>query len=82
MKSKKEIVSIIKQSIVELTGIAYDAIDEKDNLIENLGINSYILAELFVSLEKEFNLSLSEDFNLVTEFSVEDIAGIIAGKLR
>lgn len=78
----EEIKQIIKNHISELMDIDVDKIFDTDLLIEDLGADSIVIVQLYVSCQEDFGVTISEELDLSVEHSVEQIAEVILEKMN
>lgn len=78
----EEIRQIIKNHISELMDIDVDKISDTDLLIEDLGADSIVIVQLYVSCQEDFGVTISEELDLSVEHSVEQIAEVILEKMN
>lgn len=72
-KTDKYVLEQIK-TVLNLGG---QEINDDCRLVEDLGANSFELAEIFLSLEEEFNISLANKFTLGKTIYVKTIKDIV-----
>lgn len=67
----------VLQQIKTVLNIGGQEINDDCRLVEDLGANSFELAEIFLSLEEEFNISLGNKFMLGKTIYVKTIKDIV-----
>lgn len=67
---------VLKQ-IKTVLNLGGQEINDDCRLVEDLGANSFELAEIFLSLEEEFNISLGNKFMLGKTIYVKTIKDIV-----
>lgn len=78
----EKIKQAIKEHIHELTGISTEKIDDSDRLMEDLGVDSIVIVQLFVSCQEEFGVDISDELDLSESPDIEKIARIINEKMK
>ena len=67
----------ILQQIKTVLNLGREELNDNCRIVEDLGANSYELAEIFLSLEEEFNISLGNKFILGKTIYVKTIKDIV-----
>jgi acyl carrier protein len=67
----------VLQQIKTVLNLGSQEINDDCRLVEDLGANSFELAEIFLSLEEEFNISLGNKFMLGKTIYVKTIKDIV-----
>ncbi len=67
----------VLQKIETVLNLGSQEINDDCRLVEDLGANSFELAEIFLSLEEEFNISLGNKFMLGKTIYVKTIKDIV-----
>lgn len=67
----------VLQQIKTVLNLGGQEINDDCRLVEDLGANSFELAEIFLSLEEEFNISLGNKFMLGKTIYVKTIKDIV-----
>ena len=67
----------VLQQIKTVLNLGGQEINDDCILVEDLGANSFELAEIFLSLEEEFNISLGNKFMLGKTIYVKTIKDIV-----
>lgn len=67
----------VLQQIKTVLNLGGQEINDDCRLVEDLGANSFELAEIFLSLEEEFNISLGNKFMLEKTIYVKTIKDIV-----
>lgn len=78
--TKDDILNNLKRFFSEHLNISFDVIKGNSFIIEELGTDSVVLAELFVYINKKYGIKLSKDFILKSSLSISDIANKIFEK--
>lgn len=73
-KIEKDVINCVS----ELLNIPAKKITAKDYIIEDLGANSFVIAEIFLSLEEQYQVELERDFILGKPVSIRDISELVA----
>ena len=71
----------VKKLLAEQLNISDDKITEASNVIEDLGADSLDVVEMLMTLEDEFNVTVSDEES-VTLKTVGDIVKLIESKLK
>lgn len=64
-------------NISELVATDCSKIERSMSLVDDLDANSIEIAELFLNLESEFNISLEKEFELGAAVTVDDIITLV-----
>lgn len=75
--TKSDILNNLKTFFSEHLNISFDVIKDNALIIEELGTDSVVLAELFVYINKKYGIKLSKDFILKSSLNISDIANKI-----
>ncbi len=75
--TKSDILKNLKTFFSEHLNISFDVIKDNALIIEELGTDSVVLAELFVYINKKYGIKLSKDFILKSSLNISDIANKI-----
>lgn len=67
----------VLQQIKTVLNLGGQEINDDCRLVEDLGANSFELAEIFLSLEEEFNISLGNKFMLGKTIYAKTIKDIV-----
>lgn len=67
----------ILQQIKTVLNLGSQELNDNCRIVEDLGANSFELAEIFLSLEEEFNISLGNKFILGKTIYVKTIKDIV-----
>ena len=67
----------VLQQIKTVLNLGSQELNDNCRLVEDLGANSFELAEIFLSLEEEFNISLGNKFILGKTIYVKTIKDIV-----
>ena len=68
---------IILKQISTILNVDKDRIKDDSRLVEDLGANSFELAEIFLSLEDELNIDLKDKFILERRVYVKTIRDLV-----
>lgn len=68
---------IILKQISTILNVDKDRIKDNSRLVEDLGANSFELAEIFLSLEDELNIDLKDKFILERTVYVKTIRDLV-----
>lgn len=80
--NNESIIKQVKIVISDVSGININLIDEDKKMSEQLGLDSYDIAEIFVRLSDIYKVDLSNYFDLSKDYSLKDICKIIIQNLR
>ena len=72
----------ILQQIKTVLNLGSQELNDNCRIVEDLGANSFELAEIFLSLEEEFNISLGNKFILGKTIYVKTIKDIVKEALN
>lgn len=71
---KEKMVKEVKDYLCELLNLESDQVSASDHIIEDLGANSFVIAEIFLFLQERYETSLEQTFMLGKPMSINDIA--------
>ena len=74
--SSEEVLEKVKGSIVELVGVAENAVTMEASFIDDLGADSLDIVELVMALEEEFDIEIP-DSDAEKVVTVEDVVDYI-----
>lgn len=74
---KKEIQNEVIDCISGLLDIVPDKITLEDDIVEDLGANSFVIAEIFLCMENKYNIKLEEEFILGKSVHVQNIIDLV-----
>ncbi len=77
MDKEKEIKNEVIDCISGLLDISPDKITVEDDIVEDLGANSFVIAEIFLCMENKYNIKLEEEFILGKSVHVRDIIDLV-----
>ncbi len=69
-----ELKDTLKQHLAEIMNIPEKEIRDNMNLINDLGVDSIVIAELYVILESKYDLNVSHLFKLGRDYSLEEMS--------
>jgi len=72
----------IKDYISDLTGIDAHTISDSDKLIGDLGVDSIVIVQLFVSCQEDFGIEASDEFDLSADLSIDEVAEMVFEKIK
>ncbi|MCR4654120.1 MAG: acyl carrier protein [Eubacterium sp.] len=75
---KKTIRSVMKELIEEDP----ETFDENSLLIEELGINSITIVQIFLSCQDKYDIVLANEMNLAEPMSIRSLAEIVLNKIN
>jgi acyl carrier protein len=78
---RAEVVTAVKESAVEVLGVAADAVVEEANFKDDLDADSLDLVELVMALEERFEVTIPED-ELGGIATVGQAVDVVLGKLQ
>lgn len=79
--NKEEIRNKIKEIIADKNGIKISDVKDESNVQADLGLDSLDRFELFIELEKEFNVTITDE-EAETVFTVNEFAELVEQKLE
>ncbi|MCR4761214.1 MAG: hypothetical protein K5705_13280 [Oscillospiraceae bacterium] len=82
MAAREEIKTKIKDLLHELMGLEQSEIDEDALLYENLGADSIIIVQLYLSCQDYFQVTLADEVNLAEPVSVNSMTETIERKMQ
>lgn len=78
----KEIKKKIRSVIEELMGEEAVTLGDEQLFVENLGMNSIIVVQVFLTCEETYGVELTDEMKLVEPLSIEILAEKIYKKLH
>ncbi|MBQ6041593.1 MAG: hypothetical protein IJL32_12610 [Oscillospiraceae bacterium] len=82
MAAREEIKTKIKDLLHELMGLEQSEIDEDALLYEDLGADSIIIVQLYLSCQDYFQVTLADEVNLAEPVSVNSMTETIVRKMQ
>lgn len=82
MAAREEIKTKIKDLLHELMGLEQSEIDEDALLYEDLGADSIIIVQLYLSCQDYFQVTLADEVNLAEPVSVNSMTETIERKMQ
>lgn len=79
--NKEEIRNKIKEIIADMNGIKISDVKDESNVQTDLGLDSLDRFELFMELEKEFNVTITDE-EAETVFTVNEFAELVEQKQK
>ena len=79
--NKEEIKNKIKEIIADKNGIKISDVKDESNVQADLGLDSLDRFELFMELEKEFNVTITDE-EAETVFTVNEFAELVEQKQK
>ncbi len=77
----EEIKKTIRAVIGELTELDTDSLDENSLLIEELGLNSITIVQIFLSCQDTYDIVLASEMNLAEPMSISSLAETVLNKI-
>lgn len=71
---KEEIIGFLKERLSELLNVEVDTIDENKYLVEDLGVTSIMIVDLFVSVEEKYGVHMEDRLNLAESLTISQLA--------
>ena len=71
---KEEIVGFLKERLSELLNVEVDTIDENKYLVEDFGVTSIMIVDLFVSVEEKYGVHMEDRLNLAESLTISQLA--------
>lgn len=72
----------VMRCVSEVLNVPASEIQAETRLIEDLGANSFAIAEIFLALQTEFGITLEENFMLGRSVSVQDMTALMQQKVN
>ena len=72
----------VMSCVSEVLNVPASEIQAETRLIEDLGANSFAIAEIFLALQTEFGITLEENFMLGRSVSVQDMTALMQQKVN
>ena len=76
------IIEYIKNFFSEYMNIDKNEINEDSYIVEDIGASSFIIAEIYLNLQDEYQIELNEDFMLGKSITVKELAEMVLGELQ
>lgn len=77
-----DIIEYIKNFFSEYMNIDKNEINEDSYIVEDIGASSFIIAEIYLNLQDEYQIELNEDFMLGKSITVKELAEMVLGELQ
>lgn len=71
---KEEIVKFLKERLSELLNVEVDTINENKYLVEDLGVTSIMIVDLFVSVEEKYGVHMEDRLNLAESLTITQLS--------
>lgn len=72
----------VMRCVSEVLNVPASKMKAETRLIEDLGANSFAIAEIFLALQTEFGITLEENFMLGRSVSIQDMTSLMQQKLN
>lgn len=76
----KTIQEKVMRCVSEVLNVPVDDMKAETRLIEDLGANSFAIAEIFLALQTEFGITLEENFMLGRSVTIQDMTDLMKQK--
>lgn len=73
-KNKEEILTFLKQYLSEMLNIPVESISDDNLLVDDLGVSSMIVVQLYVTLQEDYGINMSDELDLSSKYTVSQIA--------
>lgn len=80
--SIEEIKKELKNFFSSYLNLDISKINDKSLIIEELNVDSLIMAELFIHIEDKYDINIEKEFMLEDSLSISSIANMILGKIQ
>nr|WP_027871241.1 acyl carrier protein [[Eubacterium] cellulosolvens] len=78
---RQDIKETIKKTLAEMMGKDRTAIGDEDLFYEDLGADSIMIVQVFLTCQEKYDVLLSDELNLMEPVSVNVLTDIICRKL-
>ena len=72
----------VMRCVSEVLNVPTAEMKAETRLIEDLGANSFAIAEIFLALQTEFSITLEENFMLGRSVSIQDMTELMQQKVN
>lgn len=73
-KNKEEILTFLKQYLSQMLNIPVGSISDDNLLVDDLGVSSMIIVQLYVTLQEDYGINMSDELDLSSKYTVSQIA--------
>lgn len=73
-KNKQEVLTVLKQYLSEMLNIPVESISDDHLLVDDLGVSSMIMVQLYVTLQEDYGINMSDELDLSSKYTVSQIA--------
>jgi acyl carrier protein len=79
--SKDETLTFMKKSLAALMDIPPESIDKNDQLVEDLGVDSIVVVQLFILCQDHFDVQIADALDLAEPLSLNQLADLVRSRL-
>ena len=80
--TKNEVVDTIRQVMGELVEFDMNEISDDQTLVEDMGINSIAIVQIFLTCQEKYGVDLSDEMRLLEPMSIDSLAEKIVKKIE
>lgn len=80
--TKNEVVDTIRQVMGELVEFDMNEISDDQTLVEDMGINSIAIVQIFLTCQEKYGVDLSDEMRLMEPMSIDSLAEKIVKKIE
>lgn len=73
-KNKQKVLIVLKQYLSEMLNIPVESISDDHLLVDDLGVSSMIMVQLYVTLQEDYGINMSDELDLSSKYTVSQIA--------
>lgn len=73
-KNKQEVLTFLKENLSEMLNIPIESISDDNLLVDDLGVSSMIMVQLYVTLQEDYGINMSDELDLSSKYTVSQIA--------
>ena len=80
--TKKDVIETIRQVMGELVEFDMHEISDDQKLVEDMGINSIAIVQIFLTCQEKYGVDLSDEMRLMEPMSIDSLAEKIVKKIE
>lgn len=78
----EEIKKIIKDHLAELLNIEPEKISDTDRIVDDLGADSIVVVQLYLSCQEEFDIVIADELDLYVSQSIQSLSEMVIEKMK
>lgn len=73
---------VIKGHLAEMLNIEPEKISDTDRIIDDLGADSIVVVQLYLSCQEEFNIVVADELDLYVSQSIQSLSELVVEKMK